>query len=129
MSEAKPAGGGGIATAGLDVEVPAGDWLVGVDEIADLGGCRHSRSGSFDADRLTRRRQARESPGQIRDLAVALRALCFECLNPPARFLVDDSRYERSEVAIPAFVRSQRTVIRSETGVRSNDDQNSQKLG
>jgi hypothetical protein len=49
-------------------------------------------ASSFGADGFERRGEARESPGEIRNLAVALDALCFERLNPPASFSVDHSR-------------------------------------
>jgi hypothetical protein len=46
-------------------------------------------------DGFERGGEPRESPGEIRNLAVALDALCFERLNPLASFSVDHSRHQK----------------------------------
>jgi hypothetical protein len=45
-------------------------------------------------DGVERRGEARESPGEIRNLTVALDALFFELLNPLASFQVDNSGHK-----------------------------------
>jgi hypothetical protein len=57
-------------------------------------GWRIDTASSFGADRFERGGKARESPGEIRNLAVALDAPCFERLNPPASFSVHQSRHK-----------------------------------
>jgi hypothetical protein len=49
---------------------------------------------SVGADGFESGGEARESPGEIRNLAVALDAPCFKPLNPLASFEVDHSRHK-----------------------------------
>jgi hypothetical protein len=93
INEAKTVGGSGSATGG------GGGELLGISP-ANRWGQQALSLRRFGADGLERRRQARarEPPGEIRDLAVALPSLCFERLNQPVSFVFNHSTLKVSEV-------------------------------
>jgi hypothetical protein len=91
-------------------------------------GGQHSRFTRLRRDHLERHRPTRESPGESRNLAVAVQALCFECVNALASFSVDHSRHERSEILRFQIVAPQMTVTSSKKVVPSRNAQTSQQL-